>query len=109
MSIGFKAVAALGVLLALVLVWFAASLGGGFVAGYFPPDEQLILVPIPPAPVPYGRRAPTESAPGSGRTVPVDPAPRWHVKSDGRHSMSTLDAVPPPWIERRDGSIEWHR
>jgi hypothetical protein len=109
MPVGLKAVVALNILLALVLAWAAVSLGGGFVAGYFPPDEQLTLVPIPPVPAPYVQASPAEQTPGPARTVPNDPVPPWQVKPDGRHSLSTLDAVPPPWIERGDGSIAWAR
>lgn len=109
MRVGLKAVVAFNILLALVLAWSAVFFGGGFVAGYFPPDEQLTLVPIPPVPAPYGRAAPAELAPGAARTVPSDPVPPWQVKPDGRHSLSRLDAVPPPWIERNDGSIVWAR
>ena len=86
MPTGLKVVAAINVVAIALLAAFAVKAGGGIHAGDFPPEHQIVLEPVEPAP---------EAAPAPS-LVPVRPeipaefrrveaqAPRWEEAADGR-------------------------
>ena len=86
MPTGLKIVAAINVVAIALLAAFAVKAGGGFHAGDFPPEHQIVLVPVEPAPeaapAPFLVPARPEF-PAEFRRVEAQ-APRWEEGADGR-------------------------
>jgi len=81
---GLKVVAAINLAAVTLLATLAVQLGGGFHSGDFPPDHQIVLVPVEPAPeaVPVVASVRPE-IPAEFRRVEAQ-APRWEESADGR-------------------------
>ncbi|MBK8321550.1 MAG: hypothetical protein IPL06_02145 [Betaproteobacteria bacterium] len=86
MPTGLKVVAAINVVAIALLAAFAVKAGGGFHAGDFPPEHQIVLEPVEPAleAAPAPSLVPVRTdIPAEFRRVEAQ-APRWEEGTDGR-------------------------
>jgi hypothetical protein len=84
MPFGLKVVAVINFTALFFLAAIAVKVGGGFHSGDFPPEHQIVLVPIEPATEAVPTVASVRSeTPAEYRRVEAQ-APRWEEGADGR-------------------------
>jgi hypothetical protein len=87
MPLAIRAVVAFNIVASIVVVFVAYSFGGGFSPTPFPPDREIVLEPLEPAPAPsspeHAPRSQTAFEVPMQFSRPEPMAARWQTLPDG--------------------------